>query len=236
MKISPAYCRPVAFDAFRSFLPGIASIDELFRAAWAVAWHEHPDADLVAGETAVENLGATVAGRLEGRGAHPPALLAHLHDVLFDVVGLQGNVDDYYAPENSYVPKVLARRRGIPITLTLLYARVAAEVGLTVHGINAPGHFLAEVENCDGRGGSMYVDPFHRGRVLTSQEALRQVTAITGQEPQSAGDILVRATGQQWLDRILNNLQASLATAGRDRDVFAMQELQQLLRLECAGD
>ena len=76
------------------------------------------------------------------------------------------------------------------------------------------------------------VDPFHGGRVLTIDEAAQQVADITGQRPNEPREVLSRATGRQWLDRILNNLQASLAAGGRERDVFAMQELQQLLRTE----
>ena len=34
---------------------------------------------------------------------------------------------------------------------------------------------------------------------------------------------------RQWLSRMLNNLQAVFAHAGRERDLYAMQELQELL-------
>ena len=58
-----------------------------------------------------------------------------------------GNVDDYYNPANSYLPGVLRTQRGLPITLTLIYKCVGEQLGLTVYGINSPGHFLAAVEN-----------------------------------------------------------------------------------------
>ena len=229
LNVLPAYCRPVAFAAFRQTLAHLDGIDGLFRAAWTIATHELPDADLPAGETIVENLAEAVSSRV--RSPQPQAILAHLHDVVFEIFGLRGNAEDYYAPANSYLPEVLRTRQGIPITLTLVYARVASELGLRVHGINAPGHFLAEVENGDlGRPGSMYVDPFHGGSVLTVEEALRRISEATGRHVVDQPQLLVRATPEQWLDRMLNNLQASLAAAGQERDVFAMQELQQLLR------
>lgn len=228
MKTAPAYCRPAAFDAFRESLPGAAVPRGLFRAAWAIAMHAMPEAELSIGETIVENLAGTVRRRVQSPAA--AAVLAHLHDVLFDVYGLSGNTDDYYAPANSYLPEVVRTRRGIPITLTLLYFRVGSDVGLKVHGINAPGHFLAEVEDPETDGVTMLVDSFDGGRVLSHDEAMHRIAAATGREVPPSARVLVRATPHQWLDRMLNNLQASLAAAGQDRDVLAMQELQELLR------
>ena len=226
MTTAPAYCRRVAYQQFGQWLPETGSIAGLFRAAWQIARHEMPDADLAAGESVVENLAATVRSRARSR--QPTAVLAHLHDVLFDLFGLQGNADDYYAPANSYLPAVLETRRGIPITLTLLYLRVAAELGIRGWGVNAPGHFLAEV--IDAGGDSMIVDAFDGGRLLTIKEAMARITEITGRSSIDQAHALARATPRQWLDRMLNNLQASFAAAGQQRDVYAMQELQQLLR------
>ncbi len=73
---------------------------------------------------------------------NPKALIARLHQVLFDERGFTGNADDYYAPENSYLPCVLESRRGIPVTLSLIYKSVAQRVGLSARGINTPAHFL----------------------------------------------------------------------------------------------
>jgi regulator of sirC expression with transglutaminase-like and TPR domain len=75
----------------------------------------------------------------------------------------------------------------------------------------------------------MYVDPFFGGQALTQAEAYARIEQSTGQSIASAGEALKRATHRQWLARMLNNLQAAFATAGRERDLFAMQELQQLV-------
>jgi regulator of sirC expression with transglutaminase-like and TPR domain len=77
-----------------------------------------------------------------------------------------GNATDYYNPRNSYLPLVLKTREGLPITLTLVYKCVLDGLGLTVHGINAPGHFMAGVESADADGAEparMLVDPFEGG-------------------------------------------------------------------------
>ncbi len=218
-------------DAFRAFATGLPTIDTaqgLFRAAWAIAQHELPEAELLAGEATIDKLASAVrAGASSGAA---DAVLAHLHDVMFEVAGFGGNREDYYNPTNSYLPDVLRKRRGLPIALVLVYQRVAAEVGLVVHGVNAPGHFLAEVE-LDGGKRSMYVDPFYGGGALDQAEAFTRIAEATGQAVDPKPELLARATPRQWLARMLHNLQAALAAAGRDRDVFAMQELEQLLQL-----
>jgi regulator of sirC expression with transglutaminase-like and TPR domain len=224
----PAYCRPAAYRAFAAELPAADSAEGLFRAAWAIAQHEMPHSELARGEAIVANLVEAVRRRV--RSQSPQALLAHLHDVLFDVLGFRGNTEEYYLPANSYVPEVLRTRRGLPITLTLVYRRVAAGLGLAVHGVNAPGHFLAEVEVEQlGERQSMYVDPFFGGGLLTETEVFERISQATGQAVEPSREHLKRATPEQWLSRMLHNLQAVFAAGGRERDVYAMQELQGLL-------
>jgi len=229
----PAYCHPAAYAAFAAEMPRVATTRGLFRAAFAIARHEHPSADVVQGEATIAELAATVERRV--RSPSVEAKLAHLHDVLFDIVGFVGNVEDYYNPANSYLPDVLRSRRGLPITLALVYKCVAEAVGLKVHGINSPGHFLAAVESAatgperPGNNRWMYVDPFYGGELLDRDDVCRRIEETTGLADADSSQWLVAATHRQWLARMLNNLQAVFAHAGRERDLYAMQELQSLL-------
>jgi regulator of sirC expression with transglutaminase-like and TPR domain len=229
----PAYCHPAAFAAFERELPRLDSTSGLFRAAFAIARHEEPAAEVAKAEATVAELAETVRQRVHS--ANMDAKLAHLHDVLFDVVGFAGNVDDYYNPANSYLPDVLRTRRGLPITLVLIYKCVAERIGLTVCGINSPGHFLAAVlgdetatptQETTNR---MYVDPFFRGELLNQNDICRRIVETTGAMPADPSQLLPVATHRQWLARMLHNLQAVFAHTGRERDLYAMQELQELL-------
>ena len=124
----------------------------------------------------ITDLAETVRRRVHSTNVD--AKLAHLHDVLFDVVGFSGNVEDYYNPANSYLPEVLRTHRGLPITLVLIYKCVAEQVGLVVRGINSPGHFLAAVKSAatdrepTKRSDWMYVDPFYGGELLKRRRCL----------------------------------------------------------------
>lgn len=232
----PAYCHPAAYAAFERELSRVETTAGLFRAAFAISQHELPCADVTQAESTIADLANTVRQRV--RSQTVDAKLAHLHDVLFDIVGFTGNVDDYYNPANSYLTEVLSSHRGLPITLVLIYKCVGEHLGLSVRGINSPGHFLAAVQTDalaaqvggHTRESWMYVDPFFGGELLKEQDVYRRIAETTGRASESNSTWLRPATHFQWLARMLNNLQAVFAHTGRERDLFAMQELQQLLQ------
>lgn len=228
---APAYCRPKAFEALAREMPQIDSTIGLVRAACAVAAHEK---DTLAVDETVDRLDAIVATvRSRTHSQTGNALLAHLHDVLFDVLEYRGNTTDYYSPSNSYLPSVVNIRRGIPITLALIYKYVGAQLGLSVHGVNAPGHFMVAVETTEGNLRSiMFVDPFYHGTMLTLPEAFGRIAQAVGKEIHPDPSLLAPATHRAWLSRILTNLQAVFARSGREKDLYAMQELQFLVEDE----
>lgn len=232
----PAFCRPAAHEAFARALEQADSTPGLILAAATIALHEKPEADVDGVLPAIDRMRAAIRARVQSEASQ--AKLAHLHDLLFDVMGIRGNSDDYYSSANSYLPDVLRTRRGIPISLVLVYKGVAEGLGLTVHGINAPGHFLAAVElpSRTGTAGDwMYVDPFYGGGLLTRDEAYGRIAEATGRAAIAVPDLLIPATHHQWLRRMLNNLQVVFAATSRDRDVYAMQELEQLLTAGAEG-
>lgn len=222
---APIYCRPRAFELFAAQMPFLNERRGLLKAAVAISIHEHEDVE----PTMVDQELEAIAQRVRDRApsGQPSALLAHLHDILFDEMELQGNEADYYNPDNSYLPCVLETRMGIPITLALLYADVAGRLGFNVEGVNAPGHFLVALVEEDDRW--TLVDPYFRGRIMTRDEALSRIAKIV---PGSAGDhshLLAVATHRQWVMRMLRNLMGVFQHQGKDDDAAAMAELAALL-------
>ena len=156
----PVACRPEAFRLFAAALPRIETTKGLVDAATAIAAHELPGAEPQMAHAAIGTLAEHVRDRaprlVESLGAdgvtlcpvdphNIEPLLAHVHHVLFDEERYRGDTDDYYNPLNSYLPAVMERRIGLPVTLTLIYKAVAEHVGVRVEGIDAPGHFMAGV-------------------------------------------------------------------------------------------
>jgi len=220
----PVHCRSDAYAYFAQQLPLINTTQGLERAATAIAMHQLVSVDVVKVEARLDALGEKVKSRVHGR--QQVALLAHLHDVLFDEERFSGAEENYYTAENSYLPCVLETRRGLPITLTLIYKAVAERVGLRVQGINAPGHFMAGVE-IDGE--RMLVDPYFAGEALSQDEALERVQRVTRLDMPLTEAVLPVATHRQWLARMLHNLQNLFERGGTERDLGAMLELRRLL-------
>lgn len=218
------FCRRPAYDLFVAQLLSLEQTDSLVRAAVAASMHELDDADAEPVLATLDEIAAEVRGRVQSRSAS--ALIARLHQVLFDEYGFTGNVDDYYNPHNSYLSKVLATRRGIPVTLSLVYKSVAQRVGLAVRGINAPAHFLTATE-VDGQW--MIVDPFDGGRMLTREEVLKKVEMVSPTGVDLEEDSLATATHGQWLARIIRNLVHVFGQQSREADSLAMQELLALV-------
>jgi len=217
-------CRPLAMQAFAVALEGLGTTQGLVRAAAALALHEEPDAPVGTVFARIGSLAARVRTRCSS-GAHQ-ALLAHAHVVLFEEEGFRGDDADYHAPANSYLHRVLERRRGLPITLTLLYKAVLEELGIAVQGIGAPGHFLAAVEI---EGAPAFVDPFHGGEVLSLAEACARVGSVLGREVAPDASLMPPCAHGAWLQRMLRNLQGSFRRIPRADCVHAMQELELVL-------
>jgi regulator of sirC expression with transglutaminase-like and TPR domain len=224
---APRYCRPAAYELFTSQLPTLEETNSLVRAAVAVAMHEFPDANPDEVDRTLKQIADEISGRVVSGNQH--ALVAQLHAVLFDELGFTGNTENYYAPENSYLPKVLESRRGLPVTLSLVYKSVAQRIGLKARGINSPVHFLAAVELDSAW---MIVDPFHDGRELTREEVFDRLEQLAGGPLQRSDELLATATHRDWLARIVRNLEQVFQRTARQIDMLAMRELLELVSAE----
>jgi regulator of sirC expression with transglutaminase-like and TPR domain len=191
----------------------------------AIAMHQLEDVDPVHVDTTIQGYADTIRSRV--RGHQPQALFAHLHQFLFEEQGFRGNTDDYYSSVNSYIPALLENKRGLPITLSLLYKTVAERLGMRAWGVGLPGHFLVGVDPGDGT--RTLVDPFVGGRILTSDEAHARMKEMFGPEAEWSEELLRPASNRHWLTRMLQNLLNVFGSANRYADVAAVLEMEMLL-------
>lgn len=220
----PLCCSPDAYQLMSRQVRAIESPDALLNGALAVAMHQLEEVNPADVDGTIQRLADTVRSRV--RGPQPQALLAHLHDVLFDEENFRGNTEDYYNVNNSYLPVVLQSKQGLPITLSLLYKTVAERLGLKVWGIGLPGHFICGLE-IDGS--QMLIDPFTGGSILTRDEAYERFVEVLGPEVEWTDELLQPISNRHWLTRILQNLLHSFGNAGRFSDVAAVLEMEMLL-------
>jgi len=220
----PLCCSPRAFNLLARQIATINSPDALLQGAVAIAMHQMEEVNVSAVDAKLQRCADTVRARVRGR--QPQALLAHLHEFLFDEEGFCGNTDDYYNPSNSYLPAVLQTKRGLPITMSLVYKVVAERLGLRAWGVGLPGHFLVGLEM---HGAPMLIDPFAGGRALTPDEAHARLQEMFGPEVQWSNDLLRPASNRHWLTRILQNLLNVFGSTNQFADVAAVLEMEMLL-------
>jgi regulator of sirC expression with transglutaminase-like and TPR domain len=156
----------------------------------------------------------------------PVVILQDLTRVLFEEEGFRGNRDSYYDPRNSFLNDVLDRRLGIPITLSVVYLEVGWRLGLPLHGVNFPGHFLVRY---DGEALKLLVDPFQGGMVRFEDEAQDLLDHVYGGSVRMQPEYLRVADRRAILVRILENLKNNWLNA-RD-DARALGALERILLL-----
>ena len=179
----------------------------LLEAAISLAQDEYPDLDIQQVLGDVDQLLVRVRRRLP---ADAPALqkLRSLNQFFFHDLNFGGNINDYYDPDNSYLNAVLKTRRGIPITLAVLWLELAGGLGLNAQGVAFPGHFMVKVNLPKGQ---VVIDPF-TGQSLSREELserlepFRQKNSPDDEFDMPIGLYLQSASPREIINRMLLNL------------------------------
>lgn len=156
---------------------------------------EFGDVDAGAARDRLDELGEEVGALLE-EPRIPHAEADALAGVLGRRHGFSGDREDYDHPRNSMLDRVLERRTGLPISLSVVYVAVARRARIELEGVGLPGHYVV------GHFGALppvLLDPFNGGRPL----------AVDGPLPEAD----VRPWGvHETILRMLNNLVAAYST------------------------
>ncbi len=179
----------------------------LLEAAASLAQDEYPGFDVQQLLGEMDHLLARLKRRL---GPDTPALerLRVLNQYFFADLGFGGNVNNYYDPENSYLNAVLRTRRGIPISLGVLWLELAQGIGLQVRGVAFPGHFMVKALL---PGGQVLIDPF-TGQSLSREELAERLlpfqhgAGAPGLDDVPLGLFLQAAPPREIIARMLRNL------------------------------
>lgn len=197
---------PSALEYFSSLVADDDSFP-LTEVAVSLAQDEFPDLDLQAVLAEIDALADRLKRRLAA-DASPMQRLRLLNRYFFQELGFAGNVNDYYDPHNSCLNTVLSTRRGIPISLAVLYIELAHQVGLVAHGVSFPGHFLVKLRMPQGE---VVMDPFS-GQSLSREELderldpYKRQQGLVGDFDVPLGLFLQSATPREVIARMLRNL------------------------------
>jgi regulator of sirC expression with transglutaminase-like and TPR domain len=205
---------PTALDYFTALVAEDASLS-LVETAAAIAQDEFPQLDMQAVLAEIDALAQRLKRRIPA-DAVPVQRLRWLNRFFFQELGFAGNVNNYYDPDNSYLHRVLATRRGIPITLAVIYIELATQVGLTARGVSFPGHFLVKLKMPQGE---VVIDPF-TGHSLSREELdellvpYKRNRGLQGEFDAPLGLFLQAAPARDVVARMLRNLKEIHRSAG----------------------
>lgn len=211
-----------SLDYFASLVQQDDSIP-LFEAALAIAQDVDPQLDLAATQAEVDMLAAKLQRRFAS-DASSIQKLRLLNHFFYRELGFAGNVNDYYDPDNSYLHRVISTRRGIPISLAVLYMELAQQIGLNVKGISFPGHFLMKLSV---QSGDIVLDPFNGASL--SREELEERLEPYFEQHSYPGAIplsyyLHAAHPREILVRMLRNLKTLFVEHMRWQRVLGVQQ------------
>jgi regulator of sirC expression with transglutaminase-like and TPR domain len=215
---------PSPLDHFAALVADDASFP-LTEAAVCIAHDEHPSLDVQSVLAEIDALGLRLRRRIPG-DAPPVQKLRFLNRYFFHELAFAGNVNDYYSSANSYLHELLRSRRGIPISLAVLYIELAQQAGLTARGVAFPGHFLVKVRMPQGE---VIVDPF-TGQSLSRDELEERLTpykrrqGLFGEFDMPLGLFLQPASPREVIARMLRNLKEIHRAAEDWPSLLAVQQ------------
>lgn len=155
------YCNPLVDTSLENILLQLDHITEEVKNVLRLTKSSHPS-------ITAERDGTFIDFELQQQA------LDVLNCVLYKQLKFKGNENDYYNPMNSYIHEVLRQKKGIPITLCVVYSTIAMNLGVRLEPVSFPGHFLLrwcqKPEGSDDMLDYIYIDAFDKGKQCTAKE------------------------------------------------------------------
>ena len=195
----------------------------LFETALAIGQDVYPHLDFAANQVEIDTIGFQLLKRIPADASHIQKLRM-LNHLFFQEMGFAGNVNNFFDADNSYVHRVMATRRGIPISLAVIYMELGQKIGLDMKGISFPGHFLMKLTV---QSGEIVLDPIN-GSSLSREELEERIEPYMGQHSEY-GELplaayLRAAHPREIVERMLRNLKAIFTDSERWQRVLDVQQ------------
>jgi regulator of sirC expression with transglutaminase-like and TPR domain len=145
---------------------------------------------------------------------------------VFRELRFRGDSKDYHNPENASLDRVIDRRKGLPIMLSVVVMFLARRLNLPFYGVNMPIHFMLMYKTHNQE---ILIDPFDGGTIVTYNQCCYFLKK-NGIEPRP--EHLKKADESDILARCIRNLMHSYAKSGEDKKVGGLQKLLQMAELK----
>ncbi len=199
----------------------------LEEAAFTVASFEYPDIDYDNYKMILDKMATDLKGQIDKR--YPGFVNVYdkvkmLNNYFFFEKLFQGNTKDYYEADNSYLNRVIDRRKGNPISLSLIYILLAGKIGIKFSGINIPKHFIIRYKDDIDE---FYIDVFNFGVIISKTEALKFLKQFGIYENDfDKLPFLRNAEDKEIIFRIFNNLIKVYESEPNEKKVEQLKKLQ----------
>lgn len=222
------------FDAAAILDEAGATPDEALKpaiVALALAAVHHPGISIGRYVSHLDKLSGDVAARFnalctEGAEDNAGTRLAALQYVLADTEQYEGDTDNYDALENADLMRVIDRRRGLPVALSILYMHAASAQGWPVRALNFPGHVVCRIDT-DGQ--RFLFDPFERCKVMEAHHLRAIVKRVNGPGAELSVDYYEAVSNRAVLTRLQNNIKLRQVEAGDYEAALATVERMRLI-------
>ncbi len=189
---------------------------DLEQAVWLLAQTQYPDINVEAYQALLDSFAAELRERLD-LTREAKEILTRINAYLFEELGFSGNEENYYDPENSYLNRVIDRRTGNPINLSLLYMLLARRLRLPVTGIGLPGHFICRHQSSAAE---IFIDAFNGGKFLSKADCVQYLVHANYS---LRDDCLAPVSSRRMLLRICGNLHQTYLQLQRTEETTRIQ-------------
>ena len=123
----------------------------------------------------------------------------------------RGDEESYDNLENANLLSVIDRRRGLPVSLAVIYLHVARSRGWDAAAVNFPGHVLLRI---DGDSDRMMIDPFRGGASINAQGLRDLLKTVAGTQAELKPDFYDALGNRALLLRLQNNIKVRALKLG----------------------
>lgn len=147
---------------------------------------------------------------LKGENVHSDSAMNRAESLISVLNGRHeytGNEEYYDDLQNANLMSVIDNRKGLPVSLSILYMHTAREQGWHIEGLNFPRHFLIRLHGKDSaKDGQVIIDPFNGGKVLSVRDLREMIQKFSGTANDLQPEYYQAITDREILVRLLNNI------------------------------
>jgi regulator of sirC expression with transglutaminase-like and TPR domain len=210
----------IRFNQFKSEISNYLSSDEhdLERGVFLVSKFAYPDIDVKKYIEMLDLMALDLKKRIYPR-ENLVEIINAVNRYIFREKGFRGNRENYYDPDNSYINRVMERKLGIPISLSVVYILIGRRANLPVYGVGLPAHFVVRYEF---NGVEIYVDVFNSGRLMTRDDCIKLIGS-SGYSYRE--EYFRRADSLNIIERMIRNLVIAYSNSGERERAGQLMEV-----------